>query len=129
MNMTVKHYTVPTTVAEAQRLIDAHTVVDNFRADLRLACEIRPYSDEIGHGIATRYFGGTAVLPAVGTLVYAVRRVAAARRQRVADPKPDCANPWGIEGAFSCAEKILFDLEEEAATALTNVLLHGPWPI
>lgn len=127
--MTVKHFTTPTTVAEAQRLVDAHTIVDNFRADLRLACEIRPYSDEIGHGIATGYFGGTAVLPAVGTLVYAVRRSAAAKRQRLADPKPDCANTWGIEGAFSCAEQLLFELEEEAAAALIAVLLHGPWPV
>lgn len=127
--MTVKHCTTPTTVAEAQRFVDAHTIVDSFRADLRLACEIRPYSDEIGHGIATRYFGGTAVLPAVGALVYAVRLGAAAARQRVADPKPDCANTWGVEGAFSCAEKILYELEEEAAAALIEVLLHGPWPV
>lgn len=127
--MTVQPDTCPATVTKAQRLADAHALVDNFRADLRLACEIRPYSDEIGHGIATGYFGGTAVLPAVGALVYAVRLGAAATRQRLADPKPDCANAWGIEGAFSCAEKLLYELEEEAAAALIAVLLHGPWPV
>lgn len=126
--MTVQHQT-PTTVTEAQRFIEAHAAVDRFRADLRLACEIRAYSDALAEGIAVQQFGGTAAMASVGALIYAVRRSVAATRQRMAKPKPDCANVWGIEGAFSCAEALLYELEQEAADALIAVLLHGPWPI
>lgn len=127
--MTVQPDTYPATVTEAQRLVDAHTLVDNFRADLRLACESRAYTDEFAEGLAVRLFGGTAALACVGALIYAVRRSTAATRQRLANPKPDCANPWGIEGAFSCAEKLLFEQENEAADVLIKVLMHGPWPV
>lgn len=126
--MTVHNHTV-TTVTPAQRLAEATTLVDNFRADLRLACETRPFPDAFADGLAARYFGGTAILPPVGALIYLVRAGAAATRQRMNHPKQDCQNAWGDPLAMSCAEQIYLDLENEAAEALINVLLHGPWPI
>jgi hypothetical protein len=127
--MTVQPHTYPTTVAEAQRLVDATVAVDSFRADLRLACEARAFTDEFGDGLAARYFGGAAVIAPIGALIYLVRAGAAATRQKHHDRTPDCVNPWGIPALPSCAETVLLELENEAADALIKVLLHGPWPI
>lgn len=113
----------------AERTAKAQQLVDHFCADLRLACETRPYSDEFAEGLASRYFTANAVLLPVGALVYAVRAYEAAKRERWADPQPDCVNTWGVAWAPSCKEQDYLELEQAARTQLVETLLRGPWPI
>lgn len=112
-----------------QRTAEAHTLVDRFRADLRLAAEIRPYSNEFAEGLADRMFVANAATWPVGVLVYTIRLLVTAERQRQADPQQDCVNVWGLPQVLSCREVDLVELEREAAAALVDTLLHGPWPI
>lgn len=112
-----------------ERTANAERLIDNFCADLRLACESRPYSDEFAEGLATRYFTANAVLLPVGALIYVVRAYQDAKHRRRENPQQDCVNTWGTPTLPSCEESHLLELEQTARAQLAQTLLQGPWPI